>query len=77
MSLKSVQAIRIPGDETILEELEAIKGTKIVRDSLVPINLSFTPNQLLLVKKIVDDIITAEAKAKKVEVSKEKRIEKK
>ena len=65
MSFKAVQAIKIPGSEEMLEELRAIKGTKIVRDSIVPINLSFTPNQLLLVKKIIDDVITAEAKSKK------------
>jgi hypothetical protein len=62
MSSEPVQTIRIPGDETILEELRAVKGTKIVRDSLVPVNLSFTPNQLLLVKKIVDDEINKEVK---------------
>ena len=74
-SLRPTQAIKVPGSEEMLEELAAIKGIKIVRDSIVPVREFFTTRDFTLIRKILDDVINAEP-VKKVEVSREKKIEK-
>ena len=64
-SLKTLQSIRIPDSLDLLEEIRVIKTVKIVDDSIVPIGLSFTPKDLLLVKKVLDDEINAKPTEKK------------
>ena len=65
-SLRPTQAIKVPGSEEMLEELAAIKGIKIVRDSIVPVREFFTTRDFTLIRKILDDVINAEP-VKKVE----------
>ena len=58
MSFVATQTIRIPSEPELIEEMRAIKTVKVINDSIVPIGRSFSPNDLLLFKKILDDVIT-------------------
>ena len=57
MSFVSTQTIRIPSEPELIEEMRAIKTVKVINDSIVPIGRSFSPNDLLLFKKILDDVL--------------------
>ena len=57
MSFVATQTIRIPSEPELIEEMRAIKTVKVINDSIVPIGRSFSPNDLLLFKKILDDVL--------------------
>lgn len=55
-SFHTIQNIKI-NDESLLEELKVIKTIKIVQNNITPIHNMFSPGDLLMIKKVLDDAI--------------------